>query len=228
MKRRVIIIIGVIVVLLTLFLVDKQFYLCDKQSVCFLDTSLTFYVVSVPDCMCVNGTDCHDIFKISLHKNSSCDKDDYKINVLNIDNKNMIDLGYLHQDYKSNMIIWERKKHDKSIESIELQDIGQQQKHLLSKFKTDTDKLILISDLIAASTDNDEFKYDQYFHFIVRVFSFDGEPKEYPGNFGEPSYTVETIGGSSYYLLAIEYKDGFIYKSDNFSSYKRRIENIKN
>lgn len=225
MKRRVIMIIGVLVVLLTLLLVVKQFYLCRKQSVCFLDTSLTFYVVSVPDCMCVNGTDCHDIFKISLHRNSSSEKDDYKINVLNIDNKNMIDLGYLHQDYKSNTIIWKRNKPDKS---IELQDIGQQQKHLLSKLKTDTAKLILISDLIAASTDNDEFKYDQYYRFIVRVFSFDGEPKEYPGNFGEPHVIVETFGGPSYYLLAIEYKDGFIYKSDNFSSYKRRIENSKN
>jgi len=228
MKRRIIIIIGVIVVLVTLFLIGKQFYLYNKQSVCFLDTSLTFYVVSVPDCMCINGTDCHDIFKISLHRNSSSEKDDYKINVLNIDNKNMIDLGYLHQDYKSNTIIRKRVKPDKSIESIELQDIWQQQKHLLSKLKTDTGKLILISDLFATSTDNDEFKYDQYFRFIVRVFSFDGEPKEYPGNFGGPHVIVDTYGGPRYYLVAIENKDGFIYKSDNFSSYKRRIENSKN
>jgi hypothetical protein len=228
MKRRVILITGVIVVLLTLFLIGKQLYLYNKQSVCFLDTSLTFYVVSIPDCMCVNGTDCHEIFKISLHRNSSSGKDDYKINVLNIDNKNTIDLGHLHQDYKSNTIIWKRAKPDKSIESVELQDIGQQQKHLLSKLKTDTGKLILISDLFAASTGNDEFKYEQYFRFIVRVFLFDGEPKEYPGNFGEPHVIVDTYGGPSYYLLAIENKDGFIYKSDHFSSYKRRIENSKN
>ena len=196
-----------------------------KPCIWFLDTSLTFYVVEIPDPICVDGVECHSIFKIALQKDSINKEFPYKITGSTIgDKRELINLGYLRQDLKTNKIIWKHIIVDGHFDTVELQNIAEQTKFIFSNNKVEgSDQIIPISRILSEGLTLNEI--DKYFNFIVRIFSYDTEPKEVMIDGKNSGIECETVGGSSYKLLAIELKDEFVYKDDYFQLYKNRMSN---
>jgi len=223
MKKRTFVVFILVMLTETCFPFGERSFTAKNPSIWFLDTSLTFYVVEIPNPICVDGVECHSIFKIALQKDSLNIEFPYKITGLTIDeNSELKNLGYLRQDLKTNRIIWKRIIADGHFETVELQNIAEQTKFIFSNNKVaDNDQIILISRILSERLTLNEI--DKYFNFIVRVFSYDTEPKKVMVD-GKDSVR-ETVGGSSYRLLAIEFKDEFVYKDDYFQLYKKRISN---
>ena len=201
--------------------------LCPARKPCFwfLDTSLTFYVVEIPDPICVDGVECHSIYKIVLQNDSTDTKFPYKITALTIgDNSELKSLGYLRQDLKANKIIWKRIIADGLFETVELQSLFEQMKCIIDNNNVeDSDEIVPISRIL---TECLALKgIDRYFNFIVRIFSYDTEPKKVIIDGKDTGIVAKTMGGSSYKLLAIEFKDKFVYTDDYFQLYKKRISN---
>ena len=171
------------------------------------------------------GERCISIYRISLQKDKTFRKFPYKITGIDIDDKiAMENLGFLRQDLKSKKIIWRRIKLDKSYEDIELQDIKQQQEFILNNLKSiETIKLIQISQIIKQKIIFKKIDIDKYFNFIVRIFGYDTEPK-----LTADGKVRHTIGGFGYELIAIQFGENIIYKSDNYQLYKERIEKKNN
>lgn len=213
--------IGFFFVLSTLILPAKQTCKSDT-GICFLDTSLTYYVVEVPDPMCVNGVECHSIFKIRLLRDETLIDFPYRVVGTRVDNNMKInDLGYLRQDLELKKIVWKRP----GGEVVDLQDVGGQMQSILSR-KIDKRKgeYSAISKVLSKKCITDNIEIDQYFNFIVRMFSYDTEHKDVVVNGKKTGIVVETIGASSYDLLAIELDDHFVYKSQYFNLYRERVE----
>jgi hypothetical protein len=204
---------------------DGQLCTARKPCVWFLDTSLTFYVVEIPDPICVDGVECHSIYKIVLQKDSTDKEFPYKITGLIIgDNSELKNLGYLRQDLKTNKIIWKHIIADGHFETVELQSLSEQMKYIIDNNKVeDSDEIIPISRILSEGLTLNEI--DKYFNFIVRIFSYETEPKEVIVDGKNSGIVGVTDGGSSYRLLAIELKDKFVYKDDHFQLYKKRISN---
>ena len=140
------------------------------------------------------------------------------------DNSELKNLGYLCQDLKTNKIIWKRIIADGHFETVELQDITEQTKVIFSNNKVgDNDQIIPISRILSEGLTLN--KIDKYFNFIVRIFSYETEPKVVIVDGKNSGIVGVTDGGSSYRLLAIELKDKFVYKDDHFQLYKGRINN---
>jgi hypothetical protein len=225
MKKGVFVIFILVLLTETCLPFDGRSGTAKNPCIWFLDTSLTFYVVEIPDPICVDGVECHSIFKIALQKDSINKEFPYKITGLSIgDNSELKNLGYLRQDLKTNKIIWKRIIADGHFETVELQNIAEQTKVIYSNNKVgDSDEIIPISRILSECL---ALKgVDKYFNFIIRIFSYDTEPKEVMVDGKNSGIVCETVGGSSYKLLAIEFEDEFVYKDDYFQLYKKRIRN---
>lgn len=225
MKKRNFVIFILVILTETCFPFGGRSFTAKKPSIWFLDTSLTFYVVEIPNPICVDGVECHSIFKIALQKDSINKEFPYKITGLTIGDKTELkNLGCLRQDLKTNKIIWKHIITDGHFETIELQNIAEQTKSIFSNNKVeDNDQIILISRIFSERLTLNEI--DKYFNFIVRIFSYNTEPKEVMVDGKNSGIVRETVGGSSYKLLAIEFKDEFVYTDDYFQLYKKRISN---
>ncbi len=225
MKKGVFVIFILLLLTETCLPLDGRLFQARKPRVWFLDTSLTFYVVEIPDPICVDGVECHSIYKIVLQKDSTDKEFPYKITALTIgDNGERKNLGYLRQDLKTNKIIWKRIIADGYFETVELQSLSEQMKCITDNNKfEDSDEIVPISRIL---TECLALKgVDRYFNFIVRIFLYDTEPKKVIINGKDTGIVEVTTGGSSYKLLAIEFKDKFVYTDDYFQLYKKRISN---
>lgn len=225
MKKRTFVLFILVMLVETCFPFGGRSFTAKNPSIWFLDTSLTFYVVEIPDPLCVDGVECHSIFKITLQKDSIDKEFPYKINGLTIgDNPQLKNLGYLHQDLKTNKIIWKRIITASHFETVELQDIAEQTNFIFSNYKVeDNDQTILISRILSEGFTLNEM--DKYFNFIVRIFSYDTEPKKVIIDGKDTGIVEVSIGGSRFKLLAIKFKDEFVYTDDYFQLYKKRINN---
>ncbi len=202
---------------------DGRLCTAKKPCIWFLDTSLTFYVVEIPDPICVNGVECHSIYKIVLQKDSTDKKFPYKITGLTVGGSSELkNLGYLRQDLKTNKIMWKHIIADGHFETVELQSLSEQMKCIMDNNKVeDSDEIIPISRILSEYL---ALKgVDKYFNFIVRIFSYNTEPKKVIIDGKDTGIVEVTTGGSSYKLLAIEFKDKFVYTDNYFQLYKKRI-----
>jgi len=225
MKRKAFVLFILVLLTEMCFPLVRQTCEAKNPGICFLDTSLTFYVVSIPDPMCEDGVECHSIYKIVLQKDSIDNAFPYKITGLIIGEDSKINnIGYLRQDLKTNKIIWKRIIYGNLVDLVELQDLAKQTQFIYSNYNVDdNDQIIPISQIVSEHFILNEI--DKYFNFIVRIFSYANEPKEVIVDGKNSGIVWETVGGSSYQLLAVKLKDEFVYKNDYFQLYKKRINN---
>ena len=192
-----------------------------------LDSNLTFYIVSVPNPGCTKGVECHSIYKISISGNDIFGASIDKINGYTENNTKMDNLGYFKQDFSKDEILWNRQNGENdSLISTSIQLPEWIKKQYLEK--SDSKNTYLISEIIGYDRLLDKNDIDILYNFVVRIFSYDTEPKEFPGLDGKPGVVMHSVGGSSYFLLAIGYREKYLYKSDKFNHYKKRLNDWRN